>query len=215
LSEEQLLVLLRLLLAALLGGIIGLERESLNRPAGLRTHTLVSMGSALAMQVSMSFPAGDPTRIAAQVISGVGFLGAGTILREGTSVRGLTTAASLWVVAGIGLAVGAGLYLASAVGSVLVVLTLVGLGRIEKAYLGGARYHGFLVEILDQPGQLGKLGVALGQLNVHIRSIEIKQVPHKGVLVVELVVQLPAQVEQKDISTHLLAVEGVYGIQEI
>ncbi|MGI6143103.1 MAG: MgtC/SapB family protein [bacterium] len=215
LSGEHLIVLCRLLLAALLGGIIGLERESLNRPAGLRTHTLVSLGAALIMQVSISVTGGDPARIAAQVISGIGFLGAGTILREGSSVRGLTTAASLWVVAGIGLAVGSGLYLASAVASVLVVLTLVGLGRLEKALLGSSRYHAFLVEIVDRPGQLGRLGTVLGQMNVHIRSVELKQVPDKGTVLVEMAVQLPPHGAQADITSRLMAVEGVYSIQDL
>ncbi len=110
----------RLVLATVLGGAIGLERGTLNRPAGLRTHILVCVGSTLAMLVSMYglldmrggvlTPSYDGGRIAAQVISGIGFFGAGTILREGSSVRGLTTAASLWTVAGIGLAVGSGMY---------------------------------------------------------------------------------------------------------
>lgn len=104
-------MIIRLLLAGLMGGIIGLERESHGRPAGLRTHIIVSLGSCLIMLVSIyGFEdAGnrDPARLAAQVISGIGFLGAGTILREGATIIGLTTAASLWVVAGIGLAMGA------------------------------------------------------------------------------------------------------------
>ena len=111
-------IIFKLALAGILGGLIGLERESLNRPAGLRTYTLVTVGSALAMIVSLDMyfqyyqtVNADPGRIAAQVISGIGFLGAGTIMREGATVRGLTTAAGLWVVACIGLAVGAGLYI--------------------------------------------------------------------------------------------------------
>jgi len=210
-----LIVFFRLLLAALLGGIIGLERESLNRPAGLRTHTIVSLGAALIMQVSLSLTGGDPGRIAAQVISGIGFLGAGTILREGSSVRGLTTAASLWVVAGIGLAVGSGLYLAAVVASVLVVFTLAGLGRLEKPFSGSARHHAFQVEIMDRPGQLGRLATALGQMNVHIRGIELKQLPDKGTVMVEMMVQLPHSGDKDDVMTKLMAVEGVYSIQDL
>ncbi len=209
------IVFFRLLLAALLGGIIGLERESLNRPAGLRTHTIVSLGAALIMQVSLSLTGGDPGRIAAQVISGIGFLGAGTILREGSSVRGLTTAASLWVVAGIGLAVGSGLYLAAVVASVLVVFTLAGLGRLEKPFSGSARHHAFQVEIMDRPGQLGRLATALGQMNVHIRGIELKQLPDKGTVMVEMMVQLPHSGDKDDVMTKLMAVEGVYSIQDL
>mgnify|MGYP000609298688 CR=1 FL=1 len=106
---------LRILLAAFLGGLIGLERSSGDRPAGLRTHVLVATGSALLMVVSIygidGHPPvpGDPSRIASQVVSGIGFLGAGTILHEGLTVKGLTTAASLWIVSAIGLTVGCGM----------------------------------------------------------------------------------------------------------
>lgn len=103
-------MVIRLALACFLGALIGLERESLARPAGLRTYTLVCMGSALAMIVSQEMyfkyhntVTADPGRIAAQVISGIGFLGAGTIMREGANITGLTTAAGLWVVACVGL----------------------------------------------------------------------------------------------------------------
>lgn len=97
---------LRLLLAALLGGLIGFQREYEGRPAGMRTHILVCIGACLMSMIR--FDSGDPGRISAQVVTGIGFLGAGVILRRGMAIRGLTTAATVWVVAGIGLAVGAG-----------------------------------------------------------------------------------------------------------
>jgi len=126
-------VLLRLAVAAGLGGVIGIERELREREAGFRTHLLVSVGAALFTLVSayawgdFVFGGGvtfDPTRIAAQVVTGIGFLGAGAIIRQGLSVRGLTTAATLWVVAGIGMAAGAGLYSAAVVGTVVALVTL-------------------------------------------------------------------------------------------
>jgi putative Mg2+ transporter-C (MgtC) family protein len=128
-------VLLRLALAAALGAAIGLEREIREREAGLRTHLLVSLGSALFTIVSaygfhtflasgQSVVRADPSRIAAQIVTGIGFLGAGAILRQGLSVRGLTTAATLWVVAAIGLATGAGYYSAAVVTTVLVLVSL-------------------------------------------------------------------------------------------
>ncbi len=130
------IITLRLILSVILGGLIGLERESHGRPAGFRTHTLVCLGSTLVMiisaygmqSISTSY---DPGRIAAQVISGIGFLGAGTIMREGVNVRGLTTAASLWAVAGIGLAVGIGMNYTAIIASVLIVLVLTYLNRFE------------------------------------------------------------------------------------
>ena len=133
----------RLLIAALLGGLIGFERERLLWAAGLRTHMLVSVGSCLIIIVSAygfrdvlgnGNVVLDPSRIAAQVVSGVGFLGAGTILFRGEAVKGLTTAASLWAVAGIGLASGSGLYLGAVVSTAIVLAVLAGLKPIEERY---------------------------------------------------------------------------------
>ncbi len=127
----QLDVSMRLVVAALLGAAVGLEREVHGHQAGMRTHMLVSLGSAIFTVLSIyGFTAvpgtasPDPTRIAAQVVTGIGFLGAGAILKFGTNVRGLTTAASLWVIAAVGLAAGAGDYVVAAVGSVIAVLAL-------------------------------------------------------------------------------------------
>ncbi|WP_088224601.1 MgtC/SapB family protein [Desulfosporosinus sp. FKB] len=123
-------IALRLLLACIFGGIVGLERERNDSSAGFRTHILVSLGSALIMILSMygftNFTSvnKDPARLAAQVVSGIGFLGAGTILRDKTSIRGLTTAASLWVVSAIGLATGAGFYFSATLVTFLVFITL-------------------------------------------------------------------------------------------
>ncbi|MBI1975927.1 MAG: MgtC/SapB family protein [Candidatus Omnitrophica bacterium] len=129
-------ITIRLLIALALGGLIGLEREIHGSDAGLRTHILVCLGSSLVMVVSIlmakQFPGTDPGRISAQVVSGIGFLGAGSILRSATSVRGLTTAASIWAVAGIGLGAGAGFYSSAAIASLLIVLTLWLLRFIEK-----------------------------------------------------------------------------------
>lgn len=119
--------MLQLLLACVLGGIIGWEREQHRRPAGLRTHMLICMGAALMTILSKSVSGNaDPGRIAAQIVSGVGFIGAGTILRQGNAVRGLTTAASLWGVAAIGMAVGFGqpFYLVAIVATAIVYITL-------------------------------------------------------------------------------------------
>lgn len=127
--------LLRLSLAAVLGGMIGVERELREREAGLRTHLLVALGSALFTIVGaygfhafldsgQSVVRADPTRIAAQIVTGIGFLGAGAIIRQGLSVRGLTTAATLWVVAAVGLAAGAGYYSAAVITTAVVLIAL-------------------------------------------------------------------------------------------
>lgn len=141
LSEFQ--IVLRLVLSALLSGFIGLERQMHRRTAGLRTHILVSLGSCLIMLTSLyifdiykdKVPL-DPARVAAGVVTGIGFLGAGTIIREREGIKGLTTAASLWVVAGIGLAVGCGFYSASIFTSVIVLAVLLFLRKLESVVLG-------------------------------------------------------------------------------
>jgi len=126
-SHDQLEAILRLALAAVCGGVIVIEREITEKTAGLRTHLLVCVGSSLfTIAGALGFVGHtvDPTRVAAQVVTGVGFLGAGAIMREGMSVHGLTTAASLWVTAAVGVAVGAGMYL---VGGFAVLVTLLSL----------------------------------------------------------------------------------------
>lgn len=149
-------MLMRLLLAAVLGGIVGIERGSGDRPAGFRTHILVCAGAALFMLVSMygydyydlhgeEFPRNrDSSRIAAQVVSGIGFLGAGTIMHEGVTVRGLTTAASLWMISAIGLAAGAGMYILSIGSTAVMMVTLVTFHSWENVLPAAAEMHAVL-----------------------------------------------------------------------
>lgn len=141
--EDNYELVIRLVVAAVLGSIIGLERERLENAAGLRTHALVGIGSCLAMIVSaygfnQVVSTGkidlDPSRVAAQVVSGVGFLGAGTILLRRNVVKGLTTAASIWSVASIGLAVGGGLYVPAVASTLLIVVFLAAIKPLEQRY---------------------------------------------------------------------------------
>lgn len=133
---SSLYIFIRLIIAAVLGGIIGLEREKLNRPAGVRTHMIVCLGSCLIMLLGEYIHEIDNTiditRLGAQVVSGIGFLGAGAILKDGFSVRGLTTAATLWVVACVGLAVGGGFYSAGILTTIIVYSSLHFLGFTTK-----------------------------------------------------------------------------------
>ena len=132
--------IIRICIAALLGGVLGFEREIHGRPAGLRTHFLVSMGAAVFMMLSPYVAKmepeiiGDPGRIAAQIVSGIGFLGAGAIVKEGVSIRGLTTAASLWVAAAIGMTTGVGSYKGAIVVSGLALIALELLPHIETIF---------------------------------------------------------------------------------
>jgi putative Mg2+ transporter-C (MgtC) family protein len=132
--ELQVELALRLAAGLVLGAIIGFERELHRQPAGFRTHSLVALGAALFTIVSaygFTGPMVDPTRIAAQIVSGIGFIGAGTILQHRGNIRGLTTAASLWSVAAIGTAAGAGLVAMAAIGTILILVVLAVLDRIE------------------------------------------------------------------------------------
>jgi uncharacterized membrane protein YhiD involved in acid resistance len=137
-------LLIKLLLAVLLGGVIGFEREIAGKPAGLRTNILICIGAALLMDMSTRLGLvdgkriGDPARIAAQIVSGVGFLGAGTIMQAQGMVTGLTSAATIWVVAAIGMAVGAGFYVEGIGAGLLVTFVLSGLGGLEH-YVRRAR----------------------------------------------------------------------------
>lgn len=153
-------VITRLIISAIVGGIIGFERESSNRPAGFRTHILVTIGSALIMMVSATAfdPIGqgnDPQRLAAQVVSGIGFLGAGTIMRNGSEVKGLTTAASLWVCAGLGLAFGAGLYVHGFAGGVIVISTLTVLNKLDKS----SKKEYIVKKLQDEKAKLDKTNI--------------------------------------------------------
>lgn len=136
--ELQLESIVKILIAVLVGGLIGLERESASRPAGLRTHILVCVASAMVMDMNLllakDYFNADPMRLGAQVISGMGFLGAGTIIKEGASVTGLTTAAGLWSVACLGLVVGSGQFLMALFAALVMLITLKTFNQLEIKY---------------------------------------------------------------------------------
>lgn len=144
-NSDMMTMMLRLILAATLGGIVGGEREYNKHPAGFRTHLLVCVGACLVMLLAVfgfrdfmeqnaEFVNFDPSRLAAYVVSGIGFLGAGTIIVQGYTVRGLTTAASIWVVAGIGLTIGIGMYFAGIFTTGIVLLSLILLNKVENSF---------------------------------------------------------------------------------
>lgn len=130
--------ILKIFIAVLVGGLIGAERESTKRPAGLRTHILVCVASTMVMDINLmiaqQYITADPMRLGAQVISGMGFLGAGTIIKEGPTVKGLTTAAGLWAVACLGLVIGAGFYLMALFAALVMLITLKTFSQLEDKY---------------------------------------------------------------------------------
>jgi putative Mg2+ transporter-C (MgtC) family protein len=213
-------VLLRLVLAAVLGGVIGAERELRDREAGLRTHMLVSLGAALFTLVSayawtdwqFSNRSGvtfDPTRIAAQIVSGIGFLGAGAIIRQGVSVRGLTTAATLWAVAAIGMASGAGYYEAAALTTLIVLVSLWPLRILAHRLFQhlrpsdlGQLYLELRREASAAPvlGRLEQAGIAIEQMSFE----EDEQ--HRRVV---LDLDFPSSLRPVDVVEQLHGMEGV------
>lgn len=217
----ELEIVLRLLLATVLGGIIGLERETVNKSAGFRTHTLVSVGSSLITIVSISMFLDfsnqtdmDPARLPAQVVSGIGFLGAGAILRSGVNVKGLTTAATLWVVAGIGLAVGSGAYLAALVTTVIVYISLVYLYKFENAVTQKKRLQYLNVEMNDKPGQIGLVCSILGDNEVNVKNIElIREKPDDETIQLEMLIKLPANANTDNIIASLNNLNGVHKVK--
>lgn len=164
-------------LAVLLSGIIGFEREHSHRPAGFRTHILVAVGSALIMLTSVYIAEKykgqmnvDITRMSGQVVSGIGFLGAGTILREGFSVKGLTTAASLWAVSCIGIAIGAGFVAGAVVATFVIYLTL---NSLKKVVVRGKAGKALYVEVKDLAEQVPKISKLIKRTGTVVHSMEI------------------------------------------
>lgn len=211
-------ILIRLILSAIMGGSIGIEREANNRPAGLRTHILVSVGSTLIMLVSINGfnGVGDPARLAAQVVSGIGFLGAGTILRTGNNIKGLTTAASLWVCAGIGLAIGAGYYFGGIVTAIIVLSSLALLGTVEKKVFKSS-YKIFIITGEERPGLLGDIGTLFGQYYITIRDISIS---HKEtgdddryeLLDINFAVKIPTNLGVNNVIHEIYKIKGVTNV---
>jgi putative Mg2+ transporter-C (MgtC) family protein len=216
-------VLLRIVVAAGLTGAIGLERELRERAAGLRTHMLVGVGSALFTIVSaygwadfrFSTPQGivfDPTRIAAQIVTGIGFLGAGAIIRQGLSVRGLTTAASLWVVAAIGMASGAGYYSAAVVATLIVLISLWPLRIAAHRLLVRVRpEEGRLHVQLPPGGSAAPLLAHLEEVGARVDTLELEE--GESARNVAVTVHLGDRAKAAEMVEGLSRVEGVRRVE--
>lgn len=170
----------RLGLAVILGGAVGLERELSEKPAGLRTNILICLGAALFSELSIHFtwwgspgtPA-DPGRIASQIVSGIGFLGAGAIIQSRANVRGLTTAATIWVVAAIGMAVGAGAVIPAIGGTILILLVLVGLGALERRLNVGWTGIDIQLSMRDEEGEMERVIRTLEGMGLNITLAKV------------------------------------------
>lgn len=209
----------RLLLASLLGALIGLEREIHGRTAGFRTHLLVSLGSALFVVVSINFyrvfgnfsglvaVGVDPGRIAAQVVVGIGFLGAGAIIREKASVRGLTTAACLWIAASIGVACGAGLFVLSLLVTSIALISLIALKRIE-GMLDRDSYAMLTVDSDDAEGQLERIALAIAACGLQMSPSGMER-QSDGSMVFELQVKMHGRHISYEAIDRISSIDGI------
>ena len=210
-------IVFRLLLAAFISGIIGIEREISNRPAGFRTHMLVTLGATLIMLISVDvFADSDPGRLAAQVVSGIGFLGAGTIMRTGNNIVGLTTAASLWVCAGIGLAIGAGYYVGAIATTVIILIILMSTGLLERTILR-KRYGSIELAAVNRPGIIGDIEKLFASYKISIRSmnvtnVEIESLVDGNSMEIYLLVKMPAMIHLDELYKDIYKVSGVFGV---
>jgi len=180
LTEQE--MVLRLFLGFLAGAIIGFERSSQHQVAGLRTHILIATGATLLMLLSIYLPqkymtsqSGDPGRIAAQVVSGIGFLGAGAIIRLGNNVRGVTTAASLWFVAAVGLAIGGGMYLVAGAAEVLGIIVLFILSIVEKKIFPTERYKLLEISYRDDTPSTKEAVDIIKESGIQVQSMDLNE----------------------------------------
>jgi putative Mg2+ transporter-C (MgtC) family protein len=214
-------MLIRLVTAAALGSLIGFERERLLWAAGIRTHMLVCVGSCLIMIVSQYGFANvltqqnvvlDPSRIAAQVVSGIGFLGAGAILARGEIIKGLTTAASIWTVAAVGLAVGGGLYLAAGASTVIILIILAGIKPLEEAYRSRNQSCQLKVEVDN-----GSLTPELLRSTLDLRAGQVKRflVESRNPDGTDALVILLSKVSSQDIATYPEKLKELDGVREV
>ena len=210
-------VFLRILVAALLGGVIGLEREIREHTAGFRTHILVSVGAAaftLASSYGLEGTDFDPNRISAQVVTGIGFLGAGAIIRYGVTVRGLTTAASLWAVAAVGLLTAQGFYPAALITTAVVVFSLYLLRLIEDRLLYPLAGHPLGIRVSFRTGGYGPLAELVSMLQeAHVVVKEIAVVPGEDVNnTVHLMLKLPRRMKPARVTTLVIELEEVKSV---
>lgn len=208
-------VILRLLLSAILGGLIGLEREIHGRPAGFRTHLLVSLGACVFTVTSIYFytiyhgpGVVDPSRIAAQVVTGIGFLGAGAILREKASIRGLTSAACLWVASAIGVACGAGLYALSGVVTLLAIGSLLILKKVEGS-LTRDTYSAVKVWSMDLDGLMPRIEELLQEYNLQMINAIVEHDLERREIFLDFEIKLTDRHVAYRMVDGIIAIEGI------
>ena len=216
--EDQ--IFIRLLVGAILGMVIGFERERHHQPAGLRTHTILVIGATLAMVLSINTAlrfrpdyTGDPARLAAQVIPGIGFLGAGAILRYGVTVRGLTTATSLWTMAIVGLTAGAGYLIVASGATVLIFVILSFMNKLEDKFSHTLISLTLVLKAEDTPGLLDEIQKALMKPGKSESNMNIRKNLAKKTLEVEIHFSTYEQKTVDLVIADLSVIKGVHIVQ--
>ena len=193
------------IVAFILSSLVGIEREFHNQPAGLRTHVILGVGACLASALSIAY-SHDPARIVAQVVSGVGFLGAGAIMRFGVNVKGITTASSLWTTAIIGIACGAGYYEAAGIATIFVLFALGILSRFIRKIFVPKRIRELKVKLSDRPGIMSDIRTILESKKVKIISIGT-HIKDKSRLELDLIIELPHDLNMDSLINVLHTIE--------
>jgi putative Mg2+ transporter-C (MgtC) family protein len=205
-------LMVRLFVALLLGAIVGLERERQERAAGLRTVTMVSLGSCLFTIVgAFGFDHTDPSRVAAQIVTGIGFLGAGTIFLRKDLVRGLTTAATIWATAAIGMAAGTAQYFEAVFTTLLVLGVLMVLKPIERRFFKRPAEANVSLVVPRSDDELERVRAALGSIGAFLLSLRIHELPQNEDRL-EMDVAMPAQRRTSDLLRQLRSLDGVHQI---
>ena len=213
--DSYAIVIFKMVMAVALGGLIGYEREHHNQPAGLKTHIILCVGATLLtiVSIAMSHDLGnerltDPTRIAAQIVSGIGFLGGGAILRLGATVRGLTTAACIWTVTGVGMAIGAGYYFPASVVILTMLLTLHYMERFEDLFFKKRQFKEMTLTARSSPELLGRVEKALAKNHITIKSIEIERELSEPNVELRALLSVPEHVSLHKLSDEIFAIPG-------
>lgn len=214
------IIVFRLILSAILSGVIGFEREFHGRAAGFRTHILLCVGSTLIMLTSIHIfdiysgrvPV-DPARLAAGVVTGIGFMGAGTIMRYKASVRGLTTATSLWVAAGIGLAVGSGLYFGAIATTLIAMIALMFFSRLEHVMIRKNWYKTIIIETKDGLEQLKKIREALSEYGSEINDLEADRSKDGLYMILKFGLKLNTNMHNAQLIEDIARLDGVKSVK--
>ncbi|HHX08419.1 MAG TPA: MgtC/SapB family protein [Chloroflexi bacterium] len=209
-------MLLRMGLALILGGIIGFERERDSQPAGLRTHMILVVGACLTMMLSINIAdqAGtDPSRMAAQVVSGIGFLGAGAILRYGYNVKGLTTATTLWTMAIVGMSVGMGYYLVATITTVVIMAVLSVLEVLEKKFVRINVIRNIVVDVHDRKGVIREVRKTIGQIADQLLDFSVQKSIKNKHLRIEIAARFNRSEKVENMVEQISAIDGVRALK--